>query len=81
VSNYPASHERGSVSDISEVMPRLGRQTIKYDRLRKTRRTVYVLACVTTWLVYLHGGKLVLLPKVTVDVDNIKLDNDVMTIR
>jgi len=32
-------------------------------------------------LVYLHGGKLVLLPKVTVDVDNTKLDNDVMTIR
>jgi len=52
-----------------------------YDRLRKTRKTVYVLACVTTWLVYLHGGKLDLLPKVTVDVDNIKLDNDVMTIR
>jgi len=32
------------------------------------------------WLVYLHGGKLVLLLKVTVDVDNIKLDNDVMMI-
>ena len=40
-----------------------------------------MLACVTTWLVYLHGGKLVLIPKVTVDVGNIELDNVVMTIR
>jgi len=38
-----------------------------------------VLVWVLAWLVYLHGGKLVLLPMVTVDVDNIKLDNDVMT--
>jgi len=66
---------------MSEVTFRFGRQTIKYDRLRKTRRTVCVLACVTAWFVYLHRGKLVLLPKLTVDVDNIKLDNDVMTIR
>jgi len=66
---------------MPEVTFRFGRQTIKYDRLRKTRRTVCVLVCVVAWVVYLHGGKLFLLPKVTVDVDNIKLDNDVMTIR
>ena len=69
-----------ALSDILEVTHRFGRQTIKYDRLRKTRRTVCVLACVVAWHVYLHGGKLVLLPKVTLDVDSIKLDNDIMTI-
>ena len=40
-----------------------------------------MLVCVMSWLIYLHGGKLDLLLKVTVDVDDIKLDNDVMMIR
>ena len=59
---------------MPEVTSGFGRQTIKYDRLSKTRRTVCMLACVMVWLVYLHAGKLVLLPKV-------RGDNDVMKIR
>ena len=52
-----------------EVTLRFGRQTIKYDRLRKTDKKNCVLACVMGCSIILHGGKLVLLPKMTADVD------------
>ena len=75
--HYAASTCYMEAYHMPEVTFRFGRQTIKYDRLRKSRRTMCVLLRVLRL-----GLFICMLPKVTVMLtNNIKLDNDVMIIR